>query len=379
MQAIARVNRTFRDKPGGLVVDYIGIAETLQAALADYTDRDRARQEVGAPIDEALAALEETPRGLCELLYGCPWREALDSGADRPRLEAIMEALEHLLGGAGAGAAGPVPRATPASLSQAFTLAVSSPRRCTLTATTWRSSRRSPSSCAALGGRPRGRGRRRGAGDRDPPGRLRRRRAPRGRRHLRGRRHRAARTSASSTTTSPHGSSTNPHPNLQIELLKRLLTGELRTICGNATSWPSESSPNCSSGRCARTPIARSTPPRSSRELVELAKQMQAEQRPGCSARAARRRAGLLRRRLPERLCASSNSATTTLKQIAHELVAVVRRNATVDWDKKEQVRALLRSQVRRLLDEVQVSARPAGGGRQLVMQQAELLAGAVL
>src|SRR3712207_1252380 len=40
MQAIARVNRTFRDKPGGLVVDYIGIAESLQAALADYTDRD---------------------------------------------------------------------------------------------------------------------------------------------------------------------------------------------------------------------------------------------------------------------------------------------------------------------------------------------------
>jgi len=43
MQAIARVNRTFRDKPGGLVVDYIGIAESLRAALADYTGRDQAR------------------------------------------------------------------------------------------------------------------------------------------------------------------------------------------------------------------------------------------------------------------------------------------------------------------------------------------------
>ena len=59
MQAIARVNRTFRDKPGGLVVDYIGIAESLRAALADYTDRDRARQEVGAPVEEALALLQE--------------------------------------------------------------------------------------------------------------------------------------------------------------------------------------------------------------------------------------------------------------------------------------------------------------------------------
>ncbi len=59
MQAIARVNRTFRDKPGGLVVDHIGIAESLRVALADYTDRDRDRdragQEVGAPIEEALA------------------------------------------------------------------------------------------------------------------------------------------------------------------------------------------------------------------------------------------------------------------------------------------------------------------------------------
>ncbi len=98
MQAIARVNRTFRDKPGGLVVDYIGIAESLRAALADYTDRDRARQEVGAPVEEALALLEENVEILAELMYGCPWREALDSGSDRAKVEAIMEALEHLLG-----------------------------------------------------------------------------------------------------------------------------------------------------------------------------------------------------------------------------------------------------------------------------------------
>jgi hypothetical protein len=81
------VNRTFRDKLGGLVVDYIGIAESLRAALADYTERDRARQEVGAPVEEALALLEEKHEILCELLYGCPWREALDSESDRARIE----------------------------------------------------------------------------------------------------------------------------------------------------------------------------------------------------------------------------------------------------------------------------------------------------
>ena len=41
MQAIARVNRVFKDKPGGLVVDYIGIADNLRSALAQYTPSDR--------------------------------------------------------------------------------------------------------------------------------------------------------------------------------------------------------------------------------------------------------------------------------------------------------------------------------------------------
>ena len=38
MQAIARVNRVFKDKPGGLIVDYIGIAQNLKNALGDYSD-----------------------------------------------------------------------------------------------------------------------------------------------------------------------------------------------------------------------------------------------------------------------------------------------------------------------------------------------------
>ena len=113
MQAIARVNRTFRDKPGGLVVDYIGIAESFRAALADYTDCDRARQEVGAPLEEALALLEENDEICRELLYGCPWQEALDSGSDRAKLEAIHgcdgpSARRH-----GYGYAGPFPRTYP--------------------------------------------------------------------------------------------------------------------------------------------------------------------------------------------------------------------------------------------------------------------------
>ena len=51
MQAIARVNRVFRDKPAGLVVDYIGVAQNLKNALGQYSNRDR--EQTG--IDEAEA------------------------------------------------------------------------------------------------------------------------------------------------------------------------------------------------------------------------------------------------------------------------------------------------------------------------------------
>ena len=52
MQAIARVNRTFRDKPGGLIVDYLGIAQNLRDALADYSPNDR--DQAGVPIEQVI-------------------------------------------------------------------------------------------------------------------------------------------------------------------------------------------------------------------------------------------------------------------------------------------------------------------------------------
>ncbi|MCP6135416.1 hypothetical protein NL393_40160, partial [Klebsiella pneumoniae] len=57
MQAIARVSRVFRDKPAGLVVDYIGIAQNLKNALAQYSPRDR--EQTGIDEAEAVAALQE--------------------------------------------------------------------------------------------------------------------------------------------------------------------------------------------------------------------------------------------------------------------------------------------------------------------------------
>ena len=72
MQAIARVNRVFKDKPGGLVVDYIGIANELKAALKDYTQaHGKGRPTIDAT--EALQVLLEKMEVLHGMLHGCDY------------------------------------------------------------------------------------------------------------------------------------------------------------------------------------------------------------------------------------------------------------------------------------------------------------------
>ncbi|MFN7881465.1 MAG: type I restriction endonuclease subunit R [bacterium] len=74
MQAIARVNRVFKDKPGGLVVDYIGIANELKAALADYTQaKGRGKPTIDA--HEALAVLQEQMDVLHDMLHGLDYAD----------------------------------------------------------------------------------------------------------------------------------------------------------------------------------------------------------------------------------------------------------------------------------------------------------------
>jgi type I restriction enzyme R subunit len=62
MQAIARVNRVFKDKPGGLIVDYIGIAQNLKNALGDYSDRDK--KETGINQAKAVAVMLRNMKSL---------------------------------------------------------------------------------------------------------------------------------------------------------------------------------------------------------------------------------------------------------------------------------------------------------------------------
>lgn len=94
MQAIARVNRVFKDKPGGLVVDYLGIADELKKALSDYTERDR--DMTGIPQEEAVAVMLEKFEIVLSMFHGFDYTRFF-SGDPSGRLTVIKEAMEHIL------------------------------------------------------------------------------------------------------------------------------------------------------------------------------------------------------------------------------------------------------------------------------------------
>jgi len=374
MQAIARVNRTFRDKPGGLVVDYIGIAESLRAALADYTARDQARQEIGAPVQEAFTVLVEAHEVCCELLFGCPWREALDSGSDRARIEALMEALNHLLGGA------------EMDLADRF-------------AHQERRARQSFTICAALP---------EAAGYRDDLAFF----------QAVGVEVRRARTDDSggggadlemetalrqvvSDAVSAAGvidiyaesglerpdlslidddfarrAAADPRPNLQIELLRRLLNTEVRSLSRTNVVAERRFSEMLERAMAAYTNRSL-TAAEVIAEMVEMAQQLKLEFDRGT-------RLGLRDDELAfyDAVCQNDSAVLElgddTLKKIAQELVEAVRRNATIDWDKKEQVRASMRRHIKRLLVKYRYPPDKQESAIILVMDQAERLAAAV-
>lgn len=372
MQAIARVNRTFRDKSGGLVVDYIGIADNLREALSDYTERDRSHREVGVPVDEVVAVLEEHCEVLAELLWGCPWREALDSGSPHARIEALVTAVDHLLTPREDGDYAERFLSRTRRAAQAFALVVTSPDALALSgdlafyqavATELRTRRADE------------------RGDRGDHVEL----------------ETAIRQMVSDAVSAagvvdiyeaaglekPDLSiiddefakrfTTNPHPSLQIELLRRILSAEVRIT----------SRRNVVSGRRFSEMLERAMTAYNNRtltaaqvveELVTLAKAIKEEHERG-------ERLGLGADELAFYDAVYQNESAVrvlgddTLKAIAQELVALVRKNATVDWDKKEQVRANMRRLIKRLLRKYDYPPDHQETAVVLVMEQAEAIA----
>jgi type I restriction enzyme, R subunit len=94
MQAIARVNRVFGDKPGGLVVDYLGLADQLRHALATYTESG-GKGDPTYDTNQAVAVMLEKYGIACDMMYGLNWDKWV-TGKATERLALIPAGQEHV-------------------------------------------------------------------------------------------------------------------------------------------------------------------------------------------------------------------------------------------------------------------------------------------
>jgi type I restriction enzyme R subunit len=95
MQAIAQVNRVFKDKPGGLVADYLGLAQELKEALAVYTESGGTGETAIDP-KEAMVAMRMHYERCCDFFHGFDWSK-WTSGRPAQKLGLLPAAQEHLL------------------------------------------------------------------------------------------------------------------------------------------------------------------------------------------------------------------------------------------------------------------------------------------
>lgn len=97
MQAIARVNRVYKEKEGGLIVDYVGIATALRQAIKDYSDRDRehiGNNEIG---EIALPKFKEKLEICSDLMHGVNISNFFEE-SNLERARCIANGIDHILG-----------------------------------------------------------------------------------------------------------------------------------------------------------------------------------------------------------------------------------------------------------------------------------------
>jgi type I restriction enzyme R subunit len=369
MQAIARVNRTFRDKPGGLIVDYIGIAQNLRNALAEYSPSDK--EQAGVPIAEIVAVLLEKHDVISALLHPHPWNS--DPGLPpAERIQQLAAAMNYVL-------EDPDRRSRfvdqTLALLKAFALVGATPE-----ATGIRDDVRFFSDVRAAlvkdsqQGEP-GKGGRGGSEALDT----------------------AIAQLVSEAVAADEvidvyaaagmerpdisilsdafleGLGKTDKPNLQMELLRRLLNDEIRTVRRRNIVQARQFS-DLLDAAIAKYTNRSLTTAEIIAELVELAKQM----------RDAHQRGELLGLADDEvafyDAIVQNDSAVLqlgddTLKKIAHELVAAVRQSATIDWNLKDSARAEMRAKIKRLLTRYDYPPDKEEQAIDLVIQQAELFA----
>ncbi|MDD4591646.1 MAG: type I restriction endonuclease subunit R [Parabacteroides sp.] len=96
MQAIARVNRVYKDKPGGLVVDYLGIASDLKKALSFYSDSG-GKGDPAIAQEQAVALMLEKLEVISNMFHGFSYEDYFEADTSK-KLNTILAAEEYILG-----------------------------------------------------------------------------------------------------------------------------------------------------------------------------------------------------------------------------------------------------------------------------------------
>jgi type I restriction enzyme R subunit len=365
MQAIARVNRVFKDKPGGLVVDYLGLADELKQALATYTEAG-GTGETALDQAEAVALMLEKYEVCRGLFHGFDWSR-WTTGTPQDRLSLLPAAQEHILAQEDGKAR--LLRAV-TELSQAFALAV--PHEDALRI-------------------------------RDDVGFFQAVRAVLAKSTPSERKtdeelDLAIRQIISKAVVSdevvdifaaaglkkPDISILSdefladvrgmPQRNLAVELLQKLLRGEIRSrakrnvVQGRSFADLLEASLRRYQNRAIETAKV-------IEELIQLAKDMRAANARGEALKLSEDELAFYDA-LEVNDSAVKVLGEPTLASIARELVATVKKNVTIDWTMRENVRAQLRVIVKRILRKHGYPPDKQEKATQLVIEQAEVLSG---
>ena len=366
MQAIARVNRVFKDKPGGLVVDYLGLANELKQALAAYTESGGIGR-TAIDQNEAVALLQEKHEVCRALFHGFDWRKWTD-GKPAERLALLPAAQEHILAQEDG-----KERCVKAvrELSQAFALAV--PRDEAIRIRDGVAFFQAVQ--AALAKRAAGKAKTDVELDHAVRQIIDRSVAPEG----------VTDIFAAAGLPKPDISILSDeflaevrgleHRNVAVELLRKLLGGEIATRrrenVVQARSFAEMLENTLRRYRNRAVEAAQVV-----EELIGLAKEMRAANERGEAL-------GLGKDELAFYDALETNDSAVqvlgdeTLRRIAWELVRAVHKNVTIDWTRRESVRANLRAAVRRILNKHGYPPDKREKAVETVLEQAEVLSAA--
>ncbi|WP_235438225.1 type I restriction endonuclease subunit R [Meiothermus ruber] len=363
MQAIARVNRVFRDKPGGLVVDYLGLATELKAALATYTESGGTGR-TALNQEEAVALMREKYEICRGLFYGFDWSRWV-TGTPAERLSLLPAAQEHIL--AQENGKDRLLRAA-RELSQAFALAV--PHEEALRIRDDVAFFQAVQ--AVLAKRAPGQARPEEELEQAVRQIIARAVAPEG----------VVDIFAAAGLKRPDISILSdeflsevrgmPQKNLAVELLQKLLKGEIRAR-GQKNLVQARSFAEMLERTIRRYQNRAIEAAQVIEELIALARDMR-------EANARGEKLGLSEDELAFYDALEANDSAVkvlgdaTLREIARELVQTVRNNVTLDWTLRENVRAQLRVLVKRTLRKYGYPPDKQEKATQTVLEQAALL-----